>query len=96
MQRGTKAELQMLREFYWLCLPTFDCYFCHQPMLMRPPNMTFGHRRHPPATVELTVHHDNRNREDNRFPENLKVAHPLCHRRYHANLRRTHDPADDQ
>ncbi len=93
MQRGTKSELQMLREFTWLCLSRFDCYFCHQPMLTRPFDMTFGHRRHPPIPVEFTVHHDDRNRANNQ-DINLKVCHPNCHRRYHANLRRTNDPVD--
>jgi hypothetical protein len=95
MQRQTKAELQMLREFGWLLLPRIPCHFCRQPLITRIP-MTFGHRRHPPVTANLTVHHDDRNRENNET-DNLKPCHAVCHRQYHANLRRTHEhePADE-
>ena|ERR1700675_2909826 len=93
MQRGTKSELQMLREFWWLRAPNMCCFFCHEALDYNRGEMTFGHRRHPPVEAKFTVHHENHNRENNLF-DNLKVCHTQCHRRYHANLRRTHEPDD--
>lgn len=94
MLRATKSELQMLREIGWLLLPTLPCYFCHKALVNRI-QMTFGHRRHPPITVKLTVHHEDRDR-DNNSDVNLHLCHSKCHRDYHANLRRMHeyDPTD--
>lgn len=93
MQRGTKSELQMLREFAWLHMPNRLCMFCKRPLIYRPLGMTFGHRRHPPIDVKYTVHHEDHNRENN-LDGNLKDSHQRCHQQYHANLRRTNDPPD--
>ena len=99
MQRGTKAELQMLREAAWLIFPNLTCRFCNRSLFHRPNDMTFGHRRHQPVTMKLTVHHEDHNRENNNpgiIPNggNLRLVHSSCHRQYHANLRRTNEPAD--
>jgi hypothetical protein len=95
MRPTTKAEFQMLREVAWFFLPVTPCYFCKLPLINEPPEgSTFGHRRHPSIEGKITFHHEDRNRNNNkRF--NLKPCHSDCHRAYHANLRRTHDPADD-
>ena len=107
MQRGTKAELQMLRELGWFILPHLECCFCHHPIMSGPQGaMTFGHRRHPPITeTKFTIHHENRDRTDNTRsgmyanPEgfhqmlgNVKIAHKRCHVAYHANHRRVNEP----
>jgi hypothetical protein len=100
MQRGTKAELQMLRELAWLIFPAIACPFCHKPLLVRHLDMTYGHRRHPPVTTKLTVHHRDHNRENNNpglivGGGNLAPCHRQCHINYHANLRRKDDPELD-
>jgi hypothetical protein len=94
MQRGTKSELQMLREVGWLILSQNTCFFCHRKLLERPPSMTFGHRRHPPIEARITVHHDDKNRENN-TDANLKFSHKLCHVAFHANERRMSDDEPD-
>src|SRR5882724_5086121 len=93
MQRATKAELQMLRELVWFWGTRDTCEFCKKPLIKTPYDLTFGHRRHPPIVAKLTIHHRNRNREDNSI-YNTTSCHQACHRNYHANLRRTSDPPD--
>jgi len=85
MRSSTKSELQMLRELAWYFLPQTRCDLCNRLIILaiRKGGLTFGHRRHPPITMKVTVHHINRNRQDNRF-ENLALVHTICHRRYHA------------
>jgi len=90
MQKQTKAELQMLREMAYLLLPDIACFFCKKPLIERPPDITFGHRRHPPVKVKLTAHHRNHNREDN-YRYNVQPCHQVCHQLYHANDRRKLD-----
>lgn len=91
MQKGTKAELQMLREMAWAFLSQIKCCFCSLPLVQREPGMTFGHRRHPSVKVKLTVHHRDRNRENNK-PDNLGACHQACHIAHHAKERRKHEP----
>lgn len=96
MRADVKAELQMLRELVWFAygieltnnteagkgINKF-CYFCHEPLLILPSDITFGHRRHPRVGVDLTLHHIDENRENN-AKENLASCHDSCHRRWHA------------
>jgi hypothetical protein len=79
------AELQLLREFFWVHAPRILCRFCNQPICTRTPNMTFGHRRHPKVSVKWTCHHEDENRNNN-TDENLKDAHRACHRAFHKRL----------
>lgn len=104
MQKGTKSELQMLREVGWLVLAHLKCRFCKNHLLERPANMTFGHRRHPPITVKLSVHHIKHDRDKNKttaiFAEEIQgdvtLVHKSCHERFHANLRRTSESELDE
>jgi hypothetical protein len=94
MRPATKAEFQMLREVAWFFLPVTKCFFCPKMLIDEPPEgSTFGHRRHPSIEGKITFHHKDRDRNHNER-ENLAPAHSDCHRRYHANLRRTDDPRD--
>jgi hypothetical protein len=86
VRSDTKAELQMLREFFWLQAPHTDCYFCKEPLITPVADMTFGHRRHPPIDVKISVHHIDHNRENNSLG-NLAPAHRRCHEAYHAKER---------
>lgn len=110
MQRATKAELQMLRELGWLILPRLECFFCHSPIMGGPQGaMTFGHRRHPAIETKFTVHHEDKDRENNQIvglehimimglhqlKGNLKISHKRCHQQFHANERRTNDNDND-
>lgn len=111
LQRGTKSELQMLRELAWWVLPRLECYFCHRPILDGPQTaMTFGHRRHPPLVdTKFTMHHADKDRENNTVGRliyktmsdlvqssgNVKIAHKRCHQAFHANERRQDDPSDE-
>jgi hypothetical protein len=108
MQRGTKSELQMLRELAWWVLPYLECEFCHEPILRGPQGgMSFGHRRHPPLDdTRFTIHHRDRDRDNNtrlglvtlpaigaaQMNGNVVIAHKRCHTAYHANERRTNEP----
>lgn len=85
MHRTTKSELQMLREVGWLLLPQLACCFCGRPLSYRPLDMTFGHRRHGPVLVKLSVHHKDHVREHN-SNDNLALAHKVCHIKYHARV----------
>lgn len=105
MQKGTKSELQMLREISWLILPHLKCPFCRNYLITeRPAGMTFGHRRHPPITIKLSVHHRKHDRDKNKtvaiaFEEiqgDVTLVHKSCHERFHANLRRTSEPELDE
>jgi len=92
MRPSTKAEFQLLREVAWFFLPITKCYFCPLMLINEPvQGSTFGHRRHPTIEDKITVHHLDRNRNNNKR-DNLAWAHSECHRAYHANLRRTHEP----
>lgn len=95
MQARIKAELQMLREFFWLHAPQIPCEFCGEPLVLLPEGMTFGHRRHPPIEVSITVHHNDRNRENN-TRENLKDSHSLCHKLFHAKERQNAAKTSDR
>lgn len=86
MNRSTKSELQMLREVAWFMLHQTRCFFCKDPITKLPPDLTFGHRRHPPFNTEVTLHHLDENRQNN-SPSNLAWAHTSCHRSYHAKQR---------
>jgi hypothetical protein len=77
------AELQMLREFWYLHAPRTYCVFCKRPLAVQHPLMTFGHRRHPKVKAEFSVHHLDRQRSNNNFG-NLADAHRGCHERHHA------------
>ena len=79
------AELQMLREFFWLHAPRTLCCFCSKPLIERPQRMTFGHRRHTKVRARYTVHHKDENRENN-VDDNLKDSHSSCHRAFHKQL----------
>jgi hypothetical protein len=85
VRRSSKAELQMLREYAWLMLPTEVCYFCKGRLLTRDSTMTFGHRRHGPILVKVSVHHRDHNRANN-TQDNLRLAHKSCHQKYHAEV----------
>lgn len=86
MNRATKSELQMLREVGWFFLSITKCFFCKEILAKLPPDMTFGHRRHPPLKTEVTLHHVDEDRQNN-SPSNLAWAHTNCHRSYHAKQR---------
>jgi hypothetical protein len=79
------AELQMLREFFWFHGPNTLCVFCNKPLCERPPNMSFGHRRHPKVRVRITLHHNDEDRTNN-ADINLSDAHSACHRAFHKTL----------
>lgn len=87
MRRSSKAELQMLRECLWLLGSRLTCELCGMLLIPRQDEMTFGHRRHGPITVKLTVHHRDHNREHN-WHENLALVHSKCHKKYHAEVNR--------
>jgi len=91
MRRSTKSELRMLREIVWHIGTIKKCFFCKKPLL--DPGATaieFGERNCPPVTIRIAIHHKNEDHEDNR-PENRKLAHSKCHRRYH--IRKQHAAA---
>lgn len=85
MRKDTRSELQMLRELTWLMLTQYEatCMLCHEPLLLRPNGMTFGHRRHPKIPVRFTVHHVDHDRTNNQL-SNLAIVHSGCHKKYHA------------
>lgn len=85
MRRSSKAELQMLREYAWLTMPLEVCYFCKGRLITRDSTISFGHRRHGPILVKITVHHKDHNRENN-TQDNLRLAHKKCHQKYHAEV----------
>lgn len=87
MQKATKSERQLLREACWLLFARHICEFCGRLLNQRHPNMTFGHRRHPPLLVKLTVHHRDHDRENN-ADDNLALVHSVCHKHYHAEVNR--------
>lgn len=76
----------MLREIGWFFVKTNLCHFCQQPLTERH-GLTFGHRRHGPVTDRVVFHHKNKDRSDNRPWLNVVPAHPVCHRRFHAQER---------
>ncbi len=86
MRSDVKSELQMLREMGWHFLSLNLCYFCKRPLTSLPPDMTFGHKRHPRVSADLTIHHIDENRENN-SPENRAPCHDSCHRSFHAKKR---------
>lgn len=80
------AEKQMLREFFLHVGSYLCCYFCKKPLLYpfeRPE--TFGHRRHGKVRSEITLHHIDEDRENNK-DSNLAWSHRDCHRRFHKRL----------
>jgi hypothetical protein len=85
MRSQTKSELQQLREIAWFLLPMEVCYFCKERLITRPSDMTFGHRRHGPILVKISVHHKDHNRTNN-IQYNLRLAHKRCHQAYHAEV----------
>src|SRR5882724_1105396 len=78
MSSNSKSELQMLRELAWFLLPHLECRFCHEPIMRHPQGaMTFGHRHHPPVETRFSIHHENRDRFDNRREGLHAISHPL-------------------
>lgn len=86
MRADVKSELQMLREFFWKHAPEISCFFCGKPLIHRPPNMSFGHRRHPKPDVKITQHHEDEDRSNN-VTRNLRDCHSSCHKSHHATKR---------
>jgi len=66
--------------------PPTGCYFCGKPLLVRPDDMTFGHKRHPRVNTDITIHHIDEDRTNN-DPSNLAECHDSCHRSHHAKKR---------
>ena len=87
MNPASKSERQQLRELCWLLLPQIKCKLCGRQLLVRPADMTFGHRRHVALKERFTVHHVDHNRYNN-MDTNLTVVHQACHRKYHAEVNR--------
>lgn len=79
------AELQMLRELAYWILPQLSCHFCSEPLMTQKEGerQGFGHRRHRKVHVVITFHHRDENRSNNSILDNVKIAHPHCHRKYH-------------
>jgi alpha-beta hydrolase superfamily lysophospholipase len=86
VRSDTKAELQMLREYFWRTAPEILCRFCLKPLAELPHGITFGHRRHPPVDVDITMHHEDRDRENNQLV-NIKPSHTRCHKTFHGQER---------
>jgi hypothetical protein len=93
MRSDTKSELQMLREVAWFCLHDKKCYFCQCYLIDSPKRigvlvegLTFGHRHHQRFPQDITLHHIDENRENNK-PENLAWCHDSCHRSHHIRKR---------
>jgi len=93
MRSDTKSELQMLREVAWFFLHNRVCYFCQCYLIDSPKRMgvlveglTFGHRHHQRFPQDITLHHIDENRENNK-PENLAWCHDSCHRSHHTRKR---------
>ena len=93
MRSDTKSELQMLREVAWYFLHNKACYFCQcylidspKRMGVLPEGLTFGHRHHQRFPQDITLHHIDENRENNK-PENLAWCHDSCHRSHHTRKR---------
>jgi len=90
MRADTKAELQMLREIAWFYLHDKKCYFCNGYLIDSPKRiglpiegLTFGHRHHQRFPQDITLHHIDENRENNK-PDNVVLCHDSCHRSHHA------------
>jgi hypothetical protein len=83
MRRSTASELRMLREIVWHIGTIKHCFFCKK-LLLDPGaiDLEFGERNCPPVKIPLAIHHRNEDHEDNN-PDNRKLAHSSCHKRYH-------------
>jgi hypothetical protein len=93
MRSDTKSELQMLREVAWFFLHDKVCYFCQCYLIDSPKRMgvlveglTFGHRHHQRFPQDITLHHIDENRDNNKR-ENLAWCHDSCHRSHHTRKR---------
>lgn len=90
MRADTKSELQMLREVAWFYLHDKKCCFCNGYLIdspkrlgSAPDGLTFGHRHHQRFPQNITFHHLDENRDNNK-PENIVPCHDSCHRSHHA------------
>lgn len=90
MHKDTKAELQMLREFFWFHASQIKCFFCHEPLAMLIPDVTWGHRRHHAVRIKVTNHHKEHDRSKNGHKD-LAWAHTSCHKKYHAEYNRSNN-----
>ena len=95
MRADTKAELQQLREVAWFYLHNKKCYFCQGYLIDSPKRLgspieglTFGHRHHTRFPQDITFHHIDENRDNNK-PENVVPCHDSCHRSHHTRKRST-------
>lgn len=86
MRRSFLSEVRMLREIAWFFLRHRKCAICKQRFIPEDEAVLikFGHRKHPPIKIRVTVHHDDEDRENN-TDKNLKWVHRSCHKGHHLN-----------
>lgn len=90
MSATSRKEMTKQRELLWHFLEGEKCCFCHKPLLSesdleRFDTIKFGNATAPPMDLDITIHHNNGNHDDNR-KRNRKLSHSTCHKKHHANL----------
>jgi hypothetical protein len=89
-KRSLTSELRMLRELAWYLIhfKSTHCYLCLRRFDEGAPPVafTFGHRRHPRLVTRISIHHENKDRQNNTF-FNLFLCHKSCHEQHHAKER---------
>jgi hypothetical protein len=88
MSPRIRRELGKQRELLWHFLEGQKCFFCKDPLLSledqrRTAEISFGNATAPPMDLDITIHHENGNHDDNR-KSNRKPAHESCHKSWEA------------
>jgi hypothetical protein len=87
MTRRMVREVSKGRELLWFLLDGKRCCFCNKLLLEKPfRNIRFGNATAPPLNLDITLHHndgdhDNNGKFGNR--KNLRLSHESCHKRFH-------------
>ena len=90
IQRGTRLELNKLRELFWFLIHGKSCPWCGVPFITPEEFAKASHGRAQGKAVDfadtLTIHHVDENRE-NHAPDNLVLMHRRCHKDLHNKAR---------